>query len=76
MSLISYTIFEGFHERLKYLDEVALTHLYSIILPGHHLCSFDTLRLPDNANSFLRIVQVVQQHTNGIVPVSGTAIGL
>lgn len=46
------------------------------VLPGNHLCSFHALGLPDNANSFLRIVQVLQQHTDGVVPVSGASIGL
>lgn len=46
------------------------------VLPGNHLCSFHALGLPDDANSFLRIVQVLQQHTDGVVPVSGASIGL
>lgn len=46
------------------------------VLPGNHLCSFHALGLPDDADSFLRIVQVLQQHTDGVVPVPGAPIGL
>lgn len=60
----------------KYLMRLTWATCTFVILPGNHLCSFHTLRLPDNANSFLRIVQVVQQHTYGVVPISGASIGL
>lgn len=46
------------------------------VLPGYHLCPIDALRLPDDANSLLWVVQMIQQHTDHVVPVSGTLIGL
>lgn len=47
----------------------------SKILPGNHLCSVDALHLSDDANSFLWVVQVVQQHADHIVPVLRAFVG-
>lgn len=49
--------------------------LWLSVLPGDHLCSVDALRLPDDANSLLRVVKVVQQHAYHVVPVFRTLIG-
>ena len=48
----------------------------SFVLPGNHFCSLDALRLPDDAHSVLRVVQVVQQHSDHVVPVLRALIGL
>lgn len=60
----------------NYIMRLKWTTCTFAVLPGNHLCSFHALGLPDDANSFLRIVQVLQQHTDGVVPVSGASIGL
>lgn len=44
-------------------------------LPGNHLGSVDALRLPDDADRLLRVVQVVQQHSDHVVPVFGALVG-
>lgn len=51
------------------------TPVLLFVLPGNHLCPVDALRLPDDANSVLRVVQVVQQHTYHVVPVFRALVG-
>ena len=50
--------------------------IFSFVLPCNHLCSVNALRPPDNTNGILRVVQVVQQHSNHVVPVFRALIGL
>lgn len=47
-----------------------------VVPPGHHLGSIETLRLPDDSNRVLWIVQVIQKHTDYIIPVFSALIGL
>lgn len=44
--------------------------------PGHHLGPVDALRLADDAHGVLWVFEVVQQHADHVVPVSGALVGL
>ena len=71
-SILGACILQGGHARSFYVNT---TISMVLILPGHQLGSFGAPIVLDDADSCLRIVEVVQMNPDGAVEVPGSLVG-